>query len=315
MENSKKKSSYQVFFVVILLLFIGWLGYNCNQNVKIKKNQQIIEAVTNKKNDLLVDLSNLNNQYSDEIISNPAARPIVIIKRNKVLKLIDNVITTDSKSAEIFKEKIEGFRNETNSLELKNNIDKQEVATSLIAPIKNENDSLLDEPVVIIFKEENKSIRSRLNKTIESINNIPKKTENKIEPEIDVANLKIGVENLKINPIQINKKGEQSETQNAKETDGLRINFIIPENKLAKTGTRTYFIQIYNENGKMVFQKGKAMINGKLIEYSLKSDIDYKNKYTRFNQNILGNAYSKGTYKVKIFDYTDLVSESNFTLM
>ncbi len=314
MENSKEKTNYKVMIVVFVLFFIGWLGYNSKQNVKFKKNQQIIEAVTNQKNDLLVDLSSLNNEYSDEIVSNPAAKPSISEKRNKVLKLIENVIATDIKSAEIFKEKIEGFRNETNTLALNKTNENLEFAGSNIEIIKSDVDTLVVDPVAITFKEDSKSIRSRLNRTIESINAIPKKVESKIENDV-VTYSKICVENLKIYPIQINKKGEQSETQKAKDADGLRINFIIPENKNVKTGIRTYFIQIFDESGQIVFQKGKAVINGKSIEYSLKSDIDYKNKYTRFSQNILGNIYSKGTYKVKIFDQNDLVLESNFTLI
>jgi hypothetical protein len=95
----------------------------------------------------------------------------------------------------------------------------------------------------------------------------------------------------------------------------LRINFNIPDNQQVKVGNRTYFVQIFDENDIMVFQKGKTIVNGKVLEYSLKSEIEYKNKNIRFTENILGNAYKKGTYKIKIFDQNDLVSETSFTLI
>ncbi|MBL7937643.1 MAG: hypothetical protein JNM51_17700 [Bacteroidia bacterium] len=107
-------------------------------------------------------------------------------------------------------------------------------------------------------------------------------------------------------------------TKKAKRTNKIGINFTIPENDLAETGSKEINILIYNPKGQIVSAKGSKFQNKTLQKeqvYTINKSITYNNKDTKESVDIECSCrLDKGTYNAEIYIDGKLAGKKDFIL-
>jgi len=130
---------------------------------------------------------------------------------------------------------------------------------------------------------------------------------------VEVAQ-KLTVSNLKTAAYKLRSSGKQIETEKARRADVLKISFNINENKVAKQGDKTYYVQVIDSKNNVLGEKKTESFGANSLTYSFVTTVKYENKSVDVSQDLPGQNFEKGTYFVNVFDKGELVSKSSFTL-
>ena len=125
---------------------------------------------------------------------------------------------------------------------------------------------------------------------------------------------KLTVLNMKTAAFKVRKSGKQIETEKAGRADVLKISFTIAENKIAKSGDKTYYIQVIDSKSNVLGDKQTVSFGDKSLSYSFTTNVKYENKTVQVSEDLSGKDFAKGTYFVNVFDKDELVSKTSFTL-
>ena len=125
---------------------------------------------------------------------------------------------------------------------------------------------------------------------------------------------KLTVLNMKTSAYKLRSSGKQIETDKASRADVLKISFTIAENQIAKSGDKTYFIQVIDSKNNVLGDKKTENFGDKALTYSFASNVKYENKTVNVSEDLQGKDFAKGTYFVNVFDKDELVSKTSFTL-
>jgi hypothetical protein len=130
---------------------------------------------------------------------------------------------------------------------------------------------------------------------------------------VEVAS-KLSVLNLKTAAYKLRSSGKQIATDKASRADILKISFTIAENKVAKSGDKTYYVQVIDSKNNVLGQKETQSFGGKSLTYSFLTTVKFENKTVDVVQDLSGKDFEKGSYFVNVFDNGELVSKSSFSL-
>jgi len=125
---------------------------------------------------------------------------------------------------------------------------------------------------------------------------------------------KLSVLNLKTAAYKLKSSGKEIETEKARRADILKVSFTIAENSIAKTGDKTYYVQIIDSKNNVLGKKETENFGDMSLTYSFITTVKYENKTVQVTENLNGKDFEKGTYFVNVFDKQELVSKSSFTL-
>jgi hypothetical protein len=125
---------------------------------------------------------------------------------------------------------------------------------------------------------------------------------------------KLTVTNLKTASYKVKSSGKQIETDKASKTDILKVSFTIAENKIAKSGDKTYYVQVIDANNNVLGDKATISFGDTSLTYSFTTSVKYENKTVEVSEQLPGKDFTKGTYFVNVFDKAELVSKSSFSL-
>lgn len=108
--------------------------------------------------------------------------------------------------------------------------------------------------------------------------------------------------------------GKQVNTDKASRADVLKISFMIAENQIAKSGDKTYHIQVIDSKNNVLGDKKTESFGEKTLTYSFEKVVKYENKTVQVSQDLPVKDIEGGTFYVNIFDKGELVSKTSFTL-
>jgi cell division protein ZapB len=116
-------------------------------------------------------------------------------------------------------------------------------------------------------------------------------------------------------------KGKQKEggEYKAKDIDLLRVQFYLPENKLAKTEGKEMILRVIEPDGGALFDLasggGSFMFDGKELFYTQKQDIlyDTKSQTVTFDYR-KGNPYKVGNYVIEIYADGSKIGDHTFNV-
>ena len=108
--------------------------------------------------------------------------------------------------------------------------------------------------------------------------------------------------------------GKQIETDKASRADILKISFTIAENQIAKSGDKTYYVQVIDSKNNVLGEKQTETFGENTMTYTIDSTVAYENKTVNVSEDLPGKNFEKGTYFINIFDKDVLVSKTSFTL-
>jgi len=293
MENQKSNSSLKAIILVLSLLLLGSLFYIFKLTTDTKTLQTEVASTKTEKENVLKDLQELKATYDAAIAENTSMSDELIAEREKVVGLMAQLEKSkgDVSSMAKYKQQFLALQTKMNSL-------MQEVDV-----LKKENTKLttnLDSTKVVLADSKN------YNQVLVGQNEELSKTVEK--------GSKLSVLNLKTGSYKLKSSGKQIETDKASRVDILKISFTIAENSIAKSGDKTYYVQVIDGKNNVLGDKASVSFGDKSLTYSFTTTVKYENKTVQVSQDLPGKDFEKGTYFVNVFDKTELVSKSSFTL-
>lgn len=293
MENQKSNSALKAVILVLSLLLAGSLFYIFQLTTKTETLETEIKSEKTEKENVLGDLEELKATYDAAIAENTSMSDELIAEREKVVRLMEDLKKSNGNAASMakYKQQYEGLQTKMKSL-------MQEIEV-----LKKQNQELttdLDSTKVVLEESQNYT------KTLVGQNEELSKTVEK--------GSKLSVLNLKTAAFKLKSSGKEVATDKARRADVLKVSFTIAENSIAKTGDKTYYVQVIDSKNNVLGEKATETFGDKSLTYSFTTSVKYENKTVQVTENLKGKDFEKGTYFVNVFDKNELVSKTSFTL-
>ena len=293
MQNQDNQSKLKAIIGVLAILLIGSLIYIFKLTSDAKTLQTTVTTVKSEKESVLKDLADLKTNYDVAIAENTTMSDELIAERDKVVKLMADLKASKGDNASLQK-----YKTQYKAMEQKMQNLMQEVAV-----LKKQNQTLttnLDSTTVVL--EDNK----KYNQVLVGQNEQLAKT-------VELGS-KLSITNLKTASYKVRSSGKQIATEKASRTDMLKVNFTIAENKIAKSGDKTYYVQVIDSKNNVLGDKATISFGEISLTYSFTTTVKYENKTVEVSEQLPGKDFAKGTYFVNVFDKGELVSKSSFSL-
>jgi len=293
MQNQDNQSKLKAIIGVLAILLIGSLIYIFKLTSDAKTLQTTVTTVKSEKESVLKDLADLKTNYDAAIAENTTMSDELIAERDKVIKLMADLKASKGDNASLQK-----YKTKYKEMEQKMQNLMQEVAV-----LKKQNQTLttnLDSTIVVL--EDNK----KYNQVLVGQNEQLAKT-------VELGS-KLSITNLKTASYKVRSSGKQIATDKASRTDMLKVNFTIAENKIAKSGDKTYYVQVIDSKNNVLGDKATISFGETSLTYSFTTTVKYENKTVEVSEQLPGKDFAKGTYFVNVFDKGELVSKSSFSL-
>jgi len=291
MENpNKNNSSLKAVIAVLAVLLIGSLVYifKLSSDTDVVKTE--LTTTLTEKESVMKDLQELKATYDAAIAENTSMSDELIQERDKVVALMDDL----NKS----KGDVSKYRNQVVGMQAK--------MKTLVA----ENDEL---------KKQNGVLTVQRDSTIVVLGESKKFNEVLVGQNEELAKTvekgsKLSILNTKTAAYKLKSSGKQIETDKASRADVLKISFTIAENQIAKSGDKTYYIQVIDAKNNVLGDKKTESFGDNTLTYSFKKTIQYENKTVQVSEDLPGKDFEKGTYFINVFDNDELVSKTSFSL-
>jgi len=293
MENQKNNAALKAIIIVLSLLLAGSLFYIFKLTTETETLETEIQSEKTSKENVLKDLEELKSTYDAAIAENTTMSDELIEEREKVIRLMNDLKKSNGNAASMAK-----YKQQFESLQTKMKTLMQEVAV-----LQKQNQELttnLDSTKVVLEESKNYT------KTLVGQNEELTKTVEK--------GAKLSVLNLKTSAYKLKSSGKEIETDKARRADVLKVSFTIAENSIAKTGDKVYYVQVIDSKNNVLGNKATESFGDQSLTYSFTSLVKYENKTVQVTENLPGKDFEKGTYFVNVFDKSELVSKTSFTL-
>lgn len=290
-QSNPRNSGLKAAVVVLSLLLLGSLAYM----YKLKNDSTEVETkLTSEKGKLQAELEAKIAEYDKAIADNTALKGELEEEQAKMVELLEKLKKSEGDAVSMAKFKSQYFQ-------LKKDMD------NLVA----ENNSL---------KEKNVKLTKDLDSTtvvltdarvqIDTLNNQKTSLAKTVE-----KGQKLSILNLQTLAVKQRSSGKQIDTDKASKADVLKISFTIAENQIAKTGDRSYYVQVIDSKSNVLGEKKMETYGDKYLSYSFAKTIKYENKTVTVQEDLPVKNIVGGAYFVNVFDKDgNLVAKSSFTL-
>lgn len=290
-SNKPNNSGLKAIIVVLSLLLLGSLGYMYKLSTD---SQNALSLVKSEKESVMKDLEASKQSLDEAIASNTTLSDELIAERDKIQQLMADLEKTKGNDAV----SIAKYKEETKRVQA-----KIAVLMKQIEALQKENASLntkIDSTNTVLTKT--RSINDTL---ISQNDNLAKTVE---------RGSKLSVLNLQTLAVKQKSSGKQVETDKASRADVLKVSFMIAENQIAKSGDKAYYVQIIDSKNNVLGDKKTETFGEKLLTYSFVATVKYENKTVKIEKDLPVSDINEGTFFVNVFDKSELVSKTSFTL-
>lgn len=302
-KNKWVKALLAVFFVFGLGATFFIFSRESNETdkktkeaIKDQKYSESSPESLSKKN-ILDSLTTLKLAYEVAILEKTSlSQQLELEKRN-----IENLMEIIKASKNPSSEQIQIYRKQLSEMKI-----ALEAKVVEIKKLTSQNKNLLTEiesQNVVMYKQktENDTLVSK-----------QKQLESTLK---DASKLVAG--NFSVIALREKKSGKELETEKAKNTNKLKVSFVINGNAVAKTGKRVFYIQVLDQKNKVLGENKLIEFgNDKALVYSFIVAVDFQGKPA----NVYGilnadeNSFKKGTYFVNFFDKQEIMGSNSITL-
>ena len=293
MENQKSNSNLKAVIALLAVLLVGSLVYIFKMTSDAKSLQTELTKTVSEKDAVMKNLEELKATYDAAIAENTSMSDELIAEREKVVNLLADIKKSKGDVASMSKYKNQYFALET---KMKGLMQEIEVLKKDNATLTVQRDS-----TVMVLGEAKKYNEVLVGQNVE------------LAKTVEIAS-KLTVSGLKTAAYKIRSSGKQIATEKARKADVLKISFTIAENKVAKTGDKTYYVQVIDSKNNVIGEKKTETFGDFSLTYSFLTTVQYENKSVEVSQDLPGENFEKGTYFVNVFDKGELVSKSSFSL-
>lgn len=295
MENQRNNSSLKAIVVVLALLLAGSLAYIFKMTTDSKAMQTELTTEKTEKAKFLIELEDLKATYDKALAENTTLSDDLEAEREKVINLIADLKKSKGDAIEMRK-----YRSQYNDLNSKM---KTLVAENNLLKKKNQVLTTERDSTIVVLGQQ-----KRFNDTLVVQNENLAKTVEKAS--------KLSIMNLRTQAIKVRSSGKQIDTDKASRADQLKVCFAIAANEIAKSGNKSYYVQIIDSKNNVLGEKKVQNFGDMTLTYSFTTTVAYDNKAVDVCEFLDGKGkdFEKGTYFVNIFDQAELVSKTSFSL-
>lgn len=293
MENQKSSSSLKAVIAVLAVLLVGSLVYIFKITSDADTVQTELKTTMTEKESVMKDLQELKATYDAAISENTSMSDELIQERDKVVNLMADLNKSKGDVASLAKYK-------TQFIALQSNM----------KVLMMENEGL---------KKANTTLTTQRDSTVVVLGESKKYNEVLVGQNEELAKAvekgsKLTVLNMKTSAYKLRSSGKQIETDKASRADVLKISFTIAENQIAKSGDKTYYVQVIDSKNNVLGDKKTENFGDSSLVYSFLTNVKYENKTVQVTEDLPGRDFAQGTYFVNVFDKNELVSKTSFTL-
>ena len=293
-QSNSRNSGLKVVVVILALLLMGSLAYV----FKLQQDKDAVDSSLSKtlteKEKFQAELESKIAEYDLAIGDNTALKSELEEEQAKIAELLEKIKKSDGSVAELSKYK-------TQYVKLKREMDNLIAENNLLKENNSKLTKNLDSTNVVLTNAKT------ANDTLVAKNENLSKTVEKAQ--------RLSVLNLTTLAVKQKGSGKQINTDKASRADVLKIGFTIAENQVAKTGDRTYYIQVIDSKNNVLGEKKTESFGTTYLPYSFQKTIKYENKTVQVQEDLSVKSISEGTYFVNVFDKKgELVSKSSFQL-
>jgi regulator of replication initiation timing len=290
MEKQQNNSSLKAIIAVLAVLLVGSLVYIFKMSSDAEVVKTELTTTLTEKESVMKDLQTLKTTYDAAIAENTTMSEELIQERDKIVALMDDLNQSKGDVSK-FKTQLSVLQNKMKSLMTENEGLKK----------ANETVTAQRDSTVVVLGESKK-----FNEVLVGQNEELSKTVEK--------GAKLTILNTKTAAYKLRSSGKQIETDKASRADILKISFTIAENQIAKSGDKTYYVQVIDSKNNVLGDKKTETFGDNILTYSFATTVTYQNKTVDITEDLKGKDFEKGTYFINIFDKDVLVSKTSFTL-
>jgi peptidoglycan hydrolase CwlO-like protein len=293
-QSNSKNSGLKVVVLILVLLLMGTLAYV----YKLQQDKDAVDSSLSKtlteKEKFQAELESKIAEYDVAIADNTALKGELEEEQAKIMELLEKIKKSDGSVAELSKYK-------TQYVKLKREMDNLIAENNVLKANNSKLTKNLDSTNVVLTNAKT------VNDTLVAKNQNLSKTVEKAQ--------RLSVLNLTTLAVKQKSSGKQINTDKASKADVLKIGFTIAENQVAKTGDRTYYVQVIDSKNNVLGEKKTETFGTTYLPYSFQKTIKYENKTVQVQEDLSVKNISAGTYFVNVFDKKgELVSKSSFQL-
>jgi hypothetical protein len=292
MENKNNNIGIKVALGIALALFIGTAFYSFDL---LKDKKETEAQLTEEKQLVMNDLSNMAKQYDIVIGDNEAANQKLVEAKERIQGLIDSlkISETNVKSLWGYKSKYLSLQKEMDVLLTEN--DKLKIENSLLA-------TSLD------------STRVRLEERTMFTDSLL--VQNTALAEVVENAAVLTTVGLKGFGVIERSSGKLVPTERAGRSDKIRVCYTVAKNSLVNAGEQELYVQVIDPKNNTLGVNEQVMFGEEALNYSLVSKFNYENANLNICEFVSpnGDKFEKGRYIVNVFNERDLVSSTEFSL-
>ncbi len=290
-KNNKTNKGITIFLVIIVLVMGAAIGILLSQMSDHKKKSAEIQGILEtQKNELVEDLTDLQDQFGNLQTNNDSLQQLAVGQQERITKLLaiqaDNAykIKTYQKELSTLREVLKSYIIQVDSLNTRN-LELTAEKTALTNTLAQE-----------------RAQRTRLSEDKDRLTSTVQKAQ-----VLSVSG--IAVQGL---------NNRSKETERVRNIEKLKTCFTVRENAVAQAGERTFFLVIVKPDKKILANKANdsfASQSGGQIVYTDKRSIEYENKDIEvcvFSDN--NNQLTAGKYEVNVYCEGYLIGSAEFSL-
>ncbi|OAB29176.1 hypothetical protein SAMN05444395_10237 [Flavobacterium fryxellicola] len=293
MENQKSSSSLKAVVAVLAILLVGSLIYIFKMTSDADTVKTELKTTLTEKETVMKDLQELKSTYDAAISENTSMSDELILERDKVVNLMSDLSKSKGDVASLSR-----YRSQFNALQ------------GNMKVLMAENDNLKKANTTLTVQRDSTRVvlgeSKKYNEALVGQNE-------ELTKAVEIGS-KLTVLNTRGSAFKLRSSGKQIETDKASRADVLRVNFTIAENAIAKSGEKTYYVQVIDSKNNVLGDKKTENFGENTLTYSFLTNVKYENKTIQVSEDLRGKDFAKGTYFINIFDRDVLVSKTSFVL-
>lgn len=293
MSTNSNNKALRAGVVILSLLLLGAIGYIVKLSSDVQETKSELFTTTSEKEAVIADLEALKITYDQAIAENTSLSDELKEEREKVIQLLEEVKKEKANATSLgnYRQRYQQLESRMNAL-VQENEQLKEDNFGLVQVVDSTNTVLIEE------REYSQTLLGQ-NEELSKI--------------VDEAS-RLSILNLNTGAYRVRNSGKEVETQRARRADILKVEFTIAENKIAKTGDQTYYIQVIDSKMNVLGDRKTINFDDQSLTYSFETTVNYNNSIVNVSENLEGDEFEKGLYHVHIFDGDQLMASQSFTL-
>lgn len=309
-ERDNRKSK-KIWYIILILALIGTWGYLFYDKAKNNKIEQELRT---------------------QVVTTDSLRNSVQVQYDEIARELDRTLGENTELKGTLgdqKKQIENLKTQIQK-ELKSDNGDLNRAQTLINELKGRVDNLLAQ--IDVLRKENATL-TESNQTLVLENDTLHKTNTAISDTLSITRTEkakiedeastLHISAISITPVAVKRSGKESETTRAKRTDLLRVNFVIDENRVVNSGSKSLYIIVTDPTDEIISSPAmgsgtfSSRQNGEMV-FSKQLNINYtQGEVVPVSFNLLQNSensFKPGVYKVEVYNNGYRIGRGNVSL-